>query len=992
MEHGSAIGTLPSVYDSSGYLVGSDDSDYNLGGWFYDTDYSDEVSSSDTVTSDITIYPQILEKDSIQYTVNIYRMDTGGAYPDTPTATVHPEAKEGQTTTYTPPSYAGFTLVTDSSVYTDFTATSDTVIDLQYERMSVTNPRIYVGAGTAALTGWTFTEGSPSYLTKSVIYYGETVTLPTVTLTGYTHSGWLVDDEAYASSTLSVTDVSSGSLEFPVVEAVLTINSYTLTLNTPYSTFSNGTTTLSLSVEYGTVISAAEDFEEPAEIDHYTFAGWLQGSSAFDVDASTMPAANLILTAQWTVDTYVLTFSGDSHVSISATSGGVAVSSGDTVEYGSVEFAVKFGTSYTYLSHTVTGSKDGTLTHTDRQNYALVITLTADTTVTFTSQISQYVVQYVVDGVYDSTLDQNCTQGQDVTPISYSKFGYTFDGWYSDSACTLSVTVIESISKNWILYGTTTPITYTVSFDANGGSGTMDPVEMTYGTAAALPSCTFTLDSAVFIGWSTEDTGGVEYTDGQTVSSIATDDITLYAVWLVLNSYVGEYDGEAHSATAEANNVTTYYSETELTADNYTTGSVDPLEYTAVGEYTVYFFAKDTLVAYPGVLTVSITGKDTVTYIIVENGGGSTTVTDVVEQTMGTAFPDYTVSANEGYSFLQWVEVTYTDGNISSTRHVTYSPTLDSEDTVAECTYMAFFVKGSGITFNANGGSGSMSAMTFSDRQGTLTANAYTYDGFVFVGWSDSATGEILYRDQTPMTQVNTLSVGTDNTLYAVWKPYAYTSDIIWTVDGYVISSNGAFLKTGTDDDVTYAILNGTTSATISATWLSLLDSSDAVTGLYVYLTNGTLRFDAGCVSTFADLGEDVTFTIKIVDSHTETFEVTDGESVSVLYNITAKYYVDDVKTYVHELGGTAVVTLNNTSGGSDVSYLGDDGLAQPTVDDDATTGTTITFSTTHFSLYEVGDDPVVEGESSDMVYGLAVIAVGLAAVAGAVTIIARRR
>ena len=66
-------------------------------------------------------------------------------------------------------------------------------------------------------------------------------------------------------------------------------------------------------------------------------------------------------------------------------------------------------------------------------------------------------------------------------------------------------------------------------------------------------------------------------------------------------AYEGEYDGQAHSATITAKDgYTLYYSETELTADNYTKGSATNPSYTDVAvdadgntqPRTVYYFAK----------------------------------------------------------------------------------------------------------------------------------------------------------------------------------------------------------------------------------------------------------------------------------------------------------------------------------------------------------------------------------------------------------------
>ena len=67
---------------------------------------------------------------------------------------------------------------------------------------------------------------------------------------------------------------------------------------------------------------------------------------------------------------------------------------------------------------------------------------------------------------------------------------------------------------------------YTVTFDANGGSGSMAPVEAPKGSYT-LPACAFTApDGLRFKAWRT---GGAEYKAGDCVT--LSGDVTLTAVW-----------------------------------------------------------------------------------------------------------------------------------------------------------------------------------------------------------------------------------------------------------------------------------------------------------------------------------------------------------------------------------------------------------------------------------------------------------------------------
>ena len=71
----------------------------------------------------------------------------------------------------------------------------------------------------------------------------------------------------------------------------------------------------------------------------------------------------------------------------------------------------------------------------------------------------------------------------------------------------------------------------TISFDANGGQGSMDSVEVEPNSSVTLPECTFTRTGYEFAGWALSSTGVVVYSDEQTITPTAS--MTLYAVWRV---------------------------------------------------------------------------------------------------------------------------------------------------------------------------------------------------------------------------------------------------------------------------------------------------------------------------------------------------------------------------------------------------------------------------------------------------------------------------
>ncbi len=71
---------------------------------------------------------------------------------------------------------------------------------------------------------------------------------------------------------------------------------------------------------------------------------------------------------------------------------------------------------------------------------------------------------------------------------------------------------------------------YTVTFDANGGSGAMQSQIFRPGSMQALTANAFTREGYTFVSWNTvADASGTSYTDGQEITVVK--DITLYAQW-----------------------------------------------------------------------------------------------------------------------------------------------------------------------------------------------------------------------------------------------------------------------------------------------------------------------------------------------------------------------------------------------------------------------------------------------------------------------------
>ena len=112
--------------------------------------------------------------------------------------------------------------------------------------------------------------------------------------------------------------------------------------------------------------------------------------------------------------------------------------------------------------------------------------------------------------------------------------GYGFVGWRLNGEAIASDTVVRELD-NHTLTALWTKNNYTLSFDANGGTGDMDNVSLAYDVAVSLPQNAFSRRNYVFVGWSTNATDEVAlYEDCATISnmvSAANATLTLHAVW-----------------------------------------------------------------------------------------------------------------------------------------------------------------------------------------------------------------------------------------------------------------------------------------------------------------------------------------------------------------------------------------------------------------------------------------------------------------------------
>jgi uncharacterized repeat protein (TIGR02543 family) len=111
-----------------------------------------------------------------------------------------------------------------------------------------------------------------------------------------------------------------------------------------------------------------------------------------------------------------------------------------------------------------------------------------------------------------------------------TKTGHTFGGWYRDSGFgTLWNFGTDTVTGDLTLYAKWTAISYTVSFNANGGSPAPGNQTITYGAKVSEPGAMFKA-SSFFDGWFKE--AGLTNRWNFSTDTV-TVEITLYAKWTV---------------------------------------------------------------------------------------------------------------------------------------------------------------------------------------------------------------------------------------------------------------------------------------------------------------------------------------------------------------------------------------------------------------------------------------------------------------------------
>lgn len=680
--HGSTLGTLPTPTRAS-----TAEYSYTFAGWFTAASGGTQISSTTTVTRNVTYYAHwTATKRSYTATFN----GNGGSTPSPSSITKEYNTALGTLPTCTRTGYTFLGWYTASSGGTKISTTTVVTKDITYYAQWSINSYTL----TFNPNGGTVTPTS-----KDLEYNSAYGTLPTPTRASdaqytYTFAGWYTA----ATGGTQVTAATKMAAKDTTVYAHWTSNtrSYTVSYQTTYGTLNR----TSQSVAYNSKGSCTLTMPNNTAEFTYTFVGWYTAANG----GGTKVGSELTLETpaiKGTVTYYAyVTRSTKSYThTFNANGGGTVSPATITKAYNTAlgTLPTVSRTGYTFVGWfdtsvasggtqaTTTTKVTGTKTWYARwsiNSYTFTFDKNGGNTPSATTITKEY-------NTAVGTLP-TCTRNADNT------YTYAFAGWFDTSASSggtqLATTTKVTSNKTWYARWTSTYKNYTVTWDGNGGTPSKSSSSFHYNNAlGTLPTATRT--GYTFKGWSTSKTGTVNIS----TTTKVTANVTYYAVWTI-NSYTWTFD--ANGGTGDTTKTLNYNatlstlptaSRASTAANNYTfAGWFDTDASTGGTQLTTStkctgnktWYARWTASTRQYKLTVTAGTGGTV------SGGGTYNY---------NASATLKATANSGYHFVKW-----SDGNTSATRTVTVTKDATYTATFEQDPYLN--LDKTSLEFEASGG------------------------------------------------------------------------------------------------------------------------------------------------------------------------------------------------------------------------------------------------------------------------------------------------
>ncbi|MGY3777292.1 InlB B-repeat-containing protein [Isobaculum melis] len=584
----------------------------------------------------------------------------------------------------------------------------------------------------------TFNAGKGSTAQQTVKKYpGETLTdEPDAVLTGHTLKGWY--DQA--TNGTKVTFPYAVGTKDMTLYAQYTVNDYTLTLD------NEGATT----TETVTFDTLATEPTAPTK-EGYTFTGWYDAVTAgnkWDFASNKMPAKDVTLYAQYTVNDYTLTLDNE------------GVTTAQTVTFDTLATEP---TAPTKEGYTFTGWYDAA-TAGNKWDFANNKMPAKDVTLYAQYTVNDYTLTLDNEGVttvQTVTFDTLATE-----PTAPTKEGYTFIGWY-DAATAGNKWDFSSNkmpAKDVTLYAQYTVNHYTITFNNQGTmtteSGAFDQL-LTAPTEPTKPGYHFT-------GWKEMVSGKLW---NFAVDKVPASDITL----------ISQFEADNQTITFNVNGGDEASKPADIVAPTDSKIDLNGLIATKPGYQFIGWFDSDTQVS--GTTTMPVGGLALTAHWTAENQvvhfdtNGGTGVSSIVAPTDSTIDLAAQMTTRAGYTFKGWYDAddTLVTGNyLVPAGGMTLTAKWHADDQT--------------ITFDINGGDTATKPADMIAPTDTMIQLSEVEDptrfGFKFAGWFDEQGNKMSDSFAMPADGLALKAEWIDLIATGVWKIEA--ENIEMTVDEFL--------------------------------------------------------------------------------------------------------------------------------------------------------------------------------------------------------------
>ena len=422
----------------------------------------------------------------------------------------------------------------------------------------------------------------------------------------------------------------------------------------------------------------------------------------------------------------------------------------------------------------------------------------------------------------EQTIPQNVNWSRDGAALTVptpapTKEGHTLEGWYYDNGGTETKWDFDTDKVKYTMTflaqwkDKNSPATYTLSYDANGGTGAPAAESITNKNGSA----DFTISSAIpkregytFMGWAdSANAAAAVYraNDPIQLHKNGNAEKTIYAVW----------KPSIYTVTLHANGGA-IASGKDITSYTYGAGATLPTENAITREGCTFdgWYADSSFSGAP-VTAISSTDMGDMTFyakweantytVTVQNDGNGTGTATPASATMGEEIT-LTATPNSGYRFKEWQIVS---GSVAISGD-TFTMPADNVTVKAIFEKKSSVSSGGGdsgttyykLTFETNGGSSMKAISTTYGKTIDLSGYTPTHDGYDFSGW---------YSDAALTNKITEIRLNGNKTVYAGWTKHNPNTGANPFTD---VSTSDWFY-----DDVMFVYENGLMAGTSAATF-----------------------------------------------------------------------------------------------------------------------------------------------------------------------------